>query len=126
MTKGRDHELANPGACGCCGVLLGRNGDVRKKSQVVRPSRTSRHCGSDSQGPHAARRHGSAAHTAGRVRIGYGATELGGTPPRADTHFRIASNTQMMTVAVIVQLVQKGKLRFDDVISKYVEGVPNG
>jgi D-alanyl-D-alanine carboxypeptidase len=59
--------------------------------------------------------------------FGYGATELGGTSsPRADTHFRVASNTKTMTAAVIVLLVQEGKLRFNDPVSKYVEGVPNG
>jgi hypothetical protein len=59
--------------------------------------------------------------------FGYGTTELSGTiPPRADTHFRAASNTKTMTAAVIVLLVQEGKLRFDDPISKYVQGVPNG
>ena len=43
--------------------------------------------------------------------FGYGTTELGGTtPPRADTHFRAASNTKTMTAAVIVQLAQEGKL----------------
>ena len=40
--------------------------------------------------------------------FGYGTTELGGTtPPRADTHFRAASNTKTMTAAVIVQLAQE-------------------
>lgn len=59
--------------------------------------------------------------------FGYGTTELGGTtPPRADTHFRIASNTKTMTAAVIVLLAQEGKLRFDDPVSKYVSRVPNG
>jgi CubicO group peptidase (beta-lactamase class C family) len=63
----------------------------------------------------------------GNLAFGYGATELGGTiSPRADTHFRAASNTKTMTAAVIVLLVQEGKLRFDDPVSKYVEGVPNG
>jgi CubicO group peptidase (beta-lactamase class C family) len=63
----------------------------------------------------------------GEFAFGYGATELGGTtPPRADTHFRIASNTKTMTAAVIVLLAQEGKLRFDDPVSKYVSGVPNG
>jgi D-alanyl-D-alanine carboxypeptidase len=63
----------------------------------------------------------------GDFAFGYGATELGGTtPPRADTHFRVASNTKTMTAAVIVLLVQEGRLRFDDSVSKYVEGVPNG
>jgi len=63
----------------------------------------------------------------GNLVFGYGTTELGATnPPRADTHFRAASNTKTMTAAVIVQLVQEGKLSFDDLISKYVQGVPNG
>src|SRR5262249_39376619 len=63
----------------------------------------------------------------GDFAFGYGATRLGGTTsPRTDTHFRVASNTKTMTAAVIVLLVQEGKLRFDDPISKYVEGVPNG
>ena len=56
----------------------------------------------------------------GDFAFGYGATELGGTnSPRADTHFRAASNTKTMTAAVIVLLVQEGKLRFDDPVSKY-------
>jgi D-alanyl-D-alanine carboxypeptidase len=63
----------------------------------------------------------------GNVVFGYGTTEFGATnPPRADIHFRAASNTKTMTAAVIVQLVQEGKLSFDDLISKYVDGVPNG
>jgi D-alanyl-D-alanine carboxypeptidase len=58
----------------------------------------------------------------GEFEFGYGTTELGGTTlPRAD-----ASNTKTMTAAVIVLLVQEGKLRFDDPVSKYVSGVPNG
>src|SRR5262249_24882372 len=63
----------------------------------------------------------------GEFLFGYGTTELGGTTlPRANTHFRIASNTKTMMAAVIVLLVQEGKLRFDDPVSKYVSGVPNG
>src|SRR5262249_3969582 len=63
----------------------------------------------------------------GEFVFGYGTTELGGTTlPRPDTHFRIASNTKTMTAAVILLLVQEGKLRFDDPVSKYVSGVPNG
>lgn len=57
----------------------------------------------------------------------YGTSELGvASPPRADTHFRAASNTKTMTAAVIMQLAQEGKLRFNDPISKYVQDVPNG
>jgi D-alanyl-D-alanine carboxypeptidase len=63
----------------------------------------------------------------GDIVIGYGTTELGAaSPPRADIHFRAASNTKTMTAASIVQLAQEGKLGFDDPISKYVEGVPAG
>src|SRR6266513_2045103 len=38
----------------------------------------------------------------GEFKVTYGSTQLGTTnPPRADTHFRIASNTKSMTAAVI-------------------------
>ena len=47
----------------------------------------------------------------GEFTVTYGTTQLGSaTPPRADTHFRIASNTKTMTAAVILQLAQEGKL----------------
>jgi D-alanyl-D-alanine carboxypeptidase len=63
----------------------------------------------------------------GDVTASYGATELGAhTPPAADTHFRIASNTKTMTAALIVLLAQDGKLKFTDPVSAYVPGVPNG
>jgi D-alanyl-D-alanine carboxypeptidase len=56
-----------------------------------------------------------------------GTTELGTkTPPAADTHFRIASNTKTMTAALIVLLAQDGKLKFSDPVSAYVPDVPNG
>src|ERR1043166_2877748 len=63
----------------------------------------------------------------GEFTVTYGTTLLGATsPPRADTHFRIASNTKTMTAAVIVLLAQEGKLGLDDPVSKYVPGVPDG
>ena len=59
--------------------------------------------------------------------VSYGTTLLGAnSPPSADTHFRIASNTKTMTAAVIVLLAQENKLRLDDPVSKYVSGVPDG
>src|SRR5687768_1243662 len=62
----------------------------------------------------------------GRFAFGYGTTELGVTnPPRAATHFRAASNTKTMTASVIVQLIQEGRLNFNDPISKYVRDVPS-
>jgi len=63
----------------------------------------------------------------GDFTVSSGTTQLGTTtPPRADTHFRIASNTKSMTAAVIVQLAQEGKLGLDDPVSQYVPSVPNG
>ena len=63
----------------------------------------------------------------GEFTVAYGTALLGAkTPPRADTHFRIASNTKTMTAAVILQLAQESKLSLDDPVSKYVPGVPNG
>jgi D-alanyl-D-alanine carboxypeptidase len=63
----------------------------------------------------------------GDVTAGVGTTELGAqTAPSAATHFRIASNTKTMTAALIVLLVQDGKLKFSDPVSMYVPGVPNG
>ena len=63
----------------------------------------------------------------GEFAVNYGTTQLGATtPPSADTHFRIASNTKTMTAAVILQLAQEGKLSLGDPVSKYVAGVPNG
>jgi D-alanyl-D-alanine carboxypeptidase len=63
----------------------------------------------------------------GSFDVAVGTTELGAkTPPAADTHFRIASNTKTMTAALIVLLVQDGKLKFSDPVSAYVPEVPNG
>src|ERR1700721_1873297 len=46
--------------------------------------------------------------------------------PRAHTHLSAASNTKTMTAAVIMLLAQENKLSFNDPVSKYVPGVPNG
>ncbi|MFC9361476.1 serine hydrolase domain-containing protein [Rhodococcus sp. NPDC057014] len=63
----------------------------------------------------------------GNVDAVVGTTELGaGTPPDAQTHFRIASNTKTLTAALTVLLAQDGKLRFSDPVSTYVADVPNG
>ncbi|MBS1956093.1 MAG: beta-lactamase family protein [Cyanobacteria bacterium SZAS-4] len=63
----------------------------------------------------------------GAFKINYGSTKLGAaTAPNALTHFRIASNTKTMTAALIMLLAQEKKLKLDDLISKYVSGVPDG
>jgi CubicO group peptidase (beta-lactamase class C family) len=59
----------------------------------------------------------------GEFTVSYGTTLLGArSPPGADTHFRIASNTKTMTAAVIVLLAQEGKLSLDDPVSKLCPG----
>jgi D-alanyl-D-alanine carboxypeptidase len=63
----------------------------------------------------------------GDFNAAFGTTELGAqTPPDANTHFRIASNTKTMTAALIVLLAQDGKLNFSDPVSVFVPDVPNG
>jgi len=63
----------------------------------------------------------------GEFDVTSGTTQLGTMHrPNTRTYFRIASNTKMMTAAIIVQLAQEGKLNFSDPVSKYVAGVPNG
>lgn len=47
-------------------------------------------------------------------------------PMTVDDHFRIASNTKTLTVTVLLQLAQEGKLALDDPIGKYWPDVPNG
>ena len=50
----------------------------------------------------------------GNFTITAGTTERGvQSPPDADTHFRIASNTKTMTSAVVLQLAQEGKLELE-------------
>ena len=57
----------------------------------------------------------------------FGIRELGKTEPMLlEDTFRIGSNTKTMTSTVILQLVQEGKLKLDDPISKYRPDVPNG
>ena len=63
----------------------------------------------------------------GEFTFATGTSELGKeTTPRADMHYRIASNTKTMTAATILLLAQQKKLALEDVISQYVDGVPNG
>jgi len=63
----------------------------------------------------------------GEFAASFGTTELGTrTPPAANTHFRIASNTKTMTAALIMLLAQDGKLGLGDPVSAYVPNVPNG
>lgn len=57
----------------------------------------------------------------------WGTRELGGgAPVTVHDHFRIGSNTKTMTGTVILQLVEEGRLRLEDPISKFHAGIPNG
>lgn len=57
----------------------------------------------------------------------YGVTTYRGSAPTSvDQHLRVGSNTKTWTGTVILQLVQEGRLRLDDPVSKYRPDVPNG
>ncbi|MEZ5123011.1 MAG: serine hydrolase domain-containing protein [Solirubrobacterales bacterium] len=57
----------------------------------------------------------------------FGTAEIGEqVPMRLADSFRIGSNTKTMTSTVILQLVQEGKLKLNDPISKFRPDVPNG
>jgi D-alanyl-D-alanine carboxypeptidase len=53
-------------------------------------------------------------------------TSTENVPVKTDNYFRVGSNTKTMTATVILQLVQEGKLKLDDRVSKYYSGLPNG
>lgn len=45
---------------------------------------------------------------------------------RPDTRFRVASVSKTFTAAAIEQLAAQGKVGYSDVLSRYVQGIPNG
>src|SRR5690348_18467432 len=47
-------------------------------------------------------------------------TLASGKPIDGDTLFKIASNTKAMTATLLARLVQQGKLRWDDPVTKYL------
>ena len=64
---------------------------------------------------------------AGDFTATYGVTTYrGSTPTSLDQHVRVGSNTKTWTGTVILQLVQEGRLKLDDPVSKYRPDVPNG
>lgn len=59
------------------------------------------------------------------LRQAYGMADLElGVPAKPEMVFRIASMTKQFTAVAILQLVQEGRVRFDDPLSKYVPGYP--
>ncbi|MEV6688296.1 serine hydrolase domain-containing protein [Streptomyces sp. NPDC051130] len=49
-----------------------------------------------------------------------------GAPMEPGLHTRIGSVTKSFTVTAVLQLVDRGRLRLDDPVSKYLDGVPGG
>jgi D-alanyl-D-alanine carboxypeptidase len=49
-----------------------------------------------------------------------------GMPMSVDDHTRIGSVTKTFTGTAVLQLVDQGRIRLSDPISRYVDGVPNG
>ncbi|QQM41042.1 serine hydrolase domain-containing protein [Streptomyces liliifuscus] len=49
-----------------------------------------------------------------------------GRPMTTDPFMRIGSETKTFTVTALLQLVDDGRIRLDDPISKYIHGVPGG
>jgi CubicO group peptidase (beta-lactamase class C family) len=65
----------------------------------------------------------------GRVAFakGYGVRELGKPAPvDTQTRFAIGSTTKAMTAAALAMLVDEGKLRWDDPVTKYLPGFQTG
>src|SRR5262249_44457316 len=57
----------------------------------------------------------------------FGTRTLKGIDPvTTEDSFRIGSITKTMTGTVILRLVQEGKLKLDDPVSKFYPGIPNG
>ncbi|MEU6883413.1 serine hydrolase domain-containing protein [Streptomyces sp. NPDC046712] len=54
------------------------------------------------------------------------ADKVTGKPMTKDVFVRIGSETKTFTVTALLKLVDDGKVRLDDPISDYVDGVPNG
>jgi D-alanyl-D-alanine carboxypeptidase len=49
-----------------------------------------------------------------------------GMPMLVDDHMRIGSVTKTFTGTAVLQLVDQGRIRLSDPISRYFDGVPNG
>ncbi len=59
------------------------------------------------------------------VAKGYGSADLeSSTPATAETVYRIGSVTKQMTAALILQLVEQGKIRLDDELTKFLPDYP--
>ena len=63
----------------------------------------------------------------GTVTLTHGTTRVGEqSAPNTRDAFRIGSVTKTMTAAVVLQLVEEGKVALDDPVGRYLPGVPDG
>ena len=56
----------------------------------------------------------------------FGVADSDPFPMQTDFYSRVGSLTKTFTVTAMLQLVDQGKLKLSDPISKYVPGVPSG
>jgi CubicO group peptidase (beta-lactamase class C family) len=58
---------------------------------------------------------------------GYGMADVDrGIPNSPSTIFRLGSITKSFTSIAVLQLVEQGKLKLEDPLSKYLDGFPDG
>ncbi len=64
---------------------------------------------------------------AGSYTKAYGVSDLSKkTPQNVNNHFRIGSITKLFTAHAILVEVDKGTIKLDDTVDKYLQGIPNG
>ena len=56
----------------------------------------------------------------GRSFSGYGATNVGGPEPTADTMFELGSITKVLTAFLLADMVERGEVALDDPVRKYL------
>ena len=56
----------------------------------------------------------------------YGTADTAGTPMTPELHYRIGSVTKSITGDAVLRLVDQGKVALSDLLSKYVDDIPNG
>jgi D-alanyl-D-alanine carboxypeptidase len=54
------------------------------------------------------------------------ANRLAKTPMDPNMHFRVGSVTKMFTATAVLEQVDRGTIKLDDPLEKYIPGVPNG
>ena len=116
----RAHSALSPPSLGSAQIsdLDTKPPDTKRMEQIVQDSVTSQHF----MGTVLVERDGSTI-----LDKGYGSADLEWNIPNApDTRFRLGSITKQFTAAGILLLEERGKLKVDDPISKYLPDAPAG